>query len=203
MSPSVDVDAIDSTPMPYLPASVMPDGLMLDATAIGIVSCRGRICSAASFSSNQSLWYVKRSPREQPHAHADGFVLPVAEQVRRDAVRARVGRKGAGAGAEDDPPAGHVVELHDALADVERVVIRQRHDAGAEADALRALAGGREEQLGRGDHLPAGRVVLAHPELVVAELVEERRELEVTLQQQARVLAERMVRSQEGAEAQA
>ena len=33
----------------------MPDGLIDDATAIGIVSCSGRICSAASFSSNQSL----------------------------------------------------------------------------------------------------------------------------------------------------
>ena len=32
-------------------------------------------------------------------------------------------------------PAGHVVELHDALGDVERVVVGQRNDAGAEPDA--------------------------------------------------------------------
>ena len=53
--PSVDVDAIDSAPMPYLPASCMPDGEMLDATVIGMSSCSGRICSAASFSVNHSL----------------------------------------------------------------------------------------------------------------------------------------------------
>ena len=107
------------------------------------------------------------------------------------------------AGTEDDPASGHVVELHHALAHVERVVVGQRHDAGAEPDSLRALTRRREEQLGRSDHLPAGGVVLAHPELVVAELVENRRELEVALQQQGRVLAERMVRGEECTEAQA
>ena len=52
--PSVEFEAIDSTPMPYLPASCMPDGEIDDATAIGISSCSGRICSWASCSSNQS-----------------------------------------------------------------------------------------------------------------------------------------------------
>jgi len=36
--PSVDVDAIDSAPMPYLPASCIPDGEMLDATVIGLTN---------------------------------------------------------------------------------------------------------------------------------------------------------------------
>ncbi len=53
-SPSALVEAIDSTPVPYLPASCIPLGLMLDAVAIGISSWNGRICSAASCSSNQS-----------------------------------------------------------------------------------------------------------------------------------------------------
>ena len=48
-------EAIDNTPMPYLPASCMPLGLMLDAVAIGIRSWIGRICNAASCSVNQSL----------------------------------------------------------------------------------------------------------------------------------------------------
>ena len=34
-SPSVEVDAIEITPQPYLPASVMPDGLIVEATATG------------------------------------------------------------------------------------------------------------------------------------------------------------------------
>jgi hypothetical protein len=45
--------------------------------------------------------------------------------------------------------------------------------------------------------------MLPHPELVVPELVERGGELEVALQQQARVLTERVVRGQEGTEAQA
>ena len=53
---------------------------------------------------------------------------------------------------------------------------------------------------GRGDHLPAARVVLAAPELVEAEPVEVRRQLDVALELQHRVLAQRMVRGDEGAE---
>ena len=59
--PSLEVEAIDRAPMPYLPASCMPDGEMLDATVIGMFSCSGRICNAASFSVNHSLSWVKRS----------------------------------------------------------------------------------------------------------------------------------------------
>ena len=35
--PSVVIDPMESTPMPYLPASVIPDGDTIDATAHGIV----------------------------------------------------------------------------------------------------------------------------------------------------------------------
>ena len=52
--PSVDTEPTDSTPMPYLPARVMPDGLIIDATAAGIRSWRGRIWSAASRRVNHS-----------------------------------------------------------------------------------------------------------------------------------------------------
>ena len=49
-------------PMPCLPASVMPDGLICEATANGISSCNGSSCSAASCNVNQSLFAVTRSP---------------------------------------------------------------------------------------------------------------------------------------------
>jgi hypothetical protein len=104
------------------------------------------------------------------------------------------------AAAEHGATAGHVVELHHALGHVERVVVRQRDHAGAEADGVGALAGGGEEHLGRGDHLPAARVVLADPELVEAEAVEVRGELEVALELEGGVLAEGVVGSEEGAE---
>ena len=130
---------------------------------------------------------------------ADRLVLAVALHHRVDAERVRVGRQRARTGAEDRPPAGHVVELHHALGDVERVVVGQRYHAGAEFDALRALAGRSEEHLGRADHLPAGGMMLAAPELVVAELVEMLDQIEVAAELQQRVLADRMMRGEEGA----
>ncbi len=53
-SPSDEVEAIDSTPQPYLPARVIPEGESDDAVAISMSSCRGRIWSWASRSENQS-----------------------------------------------------------------------------------------------------------------------------------------------------
>ena len=99
-------------------------------------------------------------------------------------------------------PRGHVIELHDPLRHVERMVERQRHDAGAELDAVRALAGGGEEHLGRRDHLPARRVVLAAPELVVAEPVEVLGQIQVAAELERRMLADRMMWGEEGAETQ-
>ena len=78
----------------------------------------------------------------------------------------------------------------------------QRRDAGAEADVLGALRGGGDEDLGRGDDLVAGRVVLAEPGLVEAEVVEVLDQLEVALERQRRVLADRVERGQEDPELQ-
>ena len=137
LSPSSASEPIEMTPMPCLPASVMPDGLICEATANGMSSCSGRSCSAASCSVNQSLLWVTRSPLQQPADDADRLVLAVALRHRVDAERVRVGGQRARARAEDRPAAGHVVELHHALRDVERVVVGQRDDAGGELDALR------------------------------------------------------------------
>ena len=173
-------------PMPYLPASVMPDGLICEATANCMSSCSGRSCRAASCSVYHSVFLVTRSPLEQAADDADRLVLAVALGHRVDAERVGVGRQRAGARAEDGAAARHVVELHHALRHVEGMVVGQRDHAGAELDALGALAGGGQEHLGRGDHLPARRVVLAAPELVVAELVEVLDELEVAAELQGR-----------------
>src|SRR5215475_5511765 len=103
--------------------------------------------------------------------------------------------------AEDHPSSGHVVELHHALCHVERVVIRQRDDAGGELNALRTFASGGQEHLGRADHLPAAGMMLAAPELLVAELVQLLDEVEIATELEHRMLADRMVRSEERAEA--
>ena len=47
--------------MPYLPASCMPLGLMLEAHVIGMFSCTGSSCSCASRNVNQSLSWLNRS----------------------------------------------------------------------------------------------------------------------------------------------
>ena len=68
-----------------------------------------------------------------------------------------------GPAAEHDPATRHVVELDDAVRDVQRVVIRQRHDTGAEAEVLGAFGRGGDEDLRRVDRLHPRRVVLADP----------------------------------------
>ena len=138
---------------------------------------------------------------EQPADDADRLVLPVAQHHRIDAERVRVGGQRTGARAEDRASAGHVIELHHALGDIERMVIGQRHHSGREHDAPGALAGGGEEHLGRADHFPAAGVVLAAPEFVVAEFVQQLDEIEIAAELQHRVLADGMMRGEEGAEA--
>ncbi len=124
---------------------------------------------------------------EQPADHADRLILAVAQQHRIDAQRMRIRRQRAGTGAEDHPPTGHPVELHDALRDVERVVIGQGHDAGRQLDALRPFPGRGQEHLGRGDHLPAAGMMFAAPEFVIAEPVQMLDEIDVAAELQQRV----------------
>ena len=75
-SPSFDSEPIEMIPMPCLPASVMPDGLICEATANGISSCRGSNCSAASCIVNQSLFAVTRSPLNSRR------IMPMASSCR-------------------------------------------------------------------------------------------------------------------------
>src|SRR6202044_3511448 len=60
-----------------------------------------------------------------------------------------------------------------------------------------------QKHLGRGDHLPARGMMLATPELVIAERVELLDQIEVAAELQHRVLADRMMRGEEGAELEA
>src|SRR4029077_8047760 len=109
----------------------------------------------------------------------------------------------AGSGAEDRASTRHVIELHHALGDVERMVIGQRDNPGRQPDAFGALARGGEEHLGRRDHLPAAGVVLAAPEFIIAEFVQQLDEIEIATELQHRMFADGMVRGEEGAEAKA
>ena len=57
----------------------------------------GRICSAASFMVNQSLFAVTRSPLNRRRMIRDRLVLAVALRHRVDAERVRVGGQRTGA----------------------------------------------------------------------------------------------------------
>ena len=125
LMPSVELEAIDSTPMPYLPASCMPDGEIDDATAIGISSCSGQDLQLGVVELEPVALVVEAVvAAQQADDDAERLVLAVAQQHRVDAVGAGVGRQGAGTGAEDRPAPRHVVELDHPLGDVERVVVR-------------------------------------------------------------------------------
>jgi hypothetical protein len=93
-----------------------------------------------------------------------------------------------------------MVELYDALRDVERVMVGQRNDPGSKPDALGALGRHGQEQLRRGDHLPAGGVMFAAPELVKAQFVQMLGQSQIALKLQSRMFANRMMRCQECAE---
>jgi hypothetical protein len=96
------------------------------------------------------------------------------------------------------PAAGHVIQLHDALRDVERMVIRQRNDTGGELDAFRPLARRGEEHFGGRDHFPAAGMMFAAPEFVIAKPIEMLDQIEVATKLQHRMLANRMMRGQKG-----
>lgn len=107
-----------------------------------------------------------------------------------------------GTDAEDQAAARQVVEEGDALGHLERVVVRQVDDGGAEADARGALRRGGDHQVGRGDGLPAAAVVLADQHLVEADALRVLDELQVALERERGVLPRRVRGHHEHAELQ-
>ncbi len=142
-----------------------------------------------------------RLAAQQANDAGEGLVHAVALLGHRDAHHVGVGRQGAGADPENHSPAGDVIQLVHAVGQHEGVVIGQGRDAGAQADMPGALGGRGDEQLRAGDDLVAGRVVLTDPGFVVAECVHQLHELEISLDRQRRVLAQRVERRDEGFEA--
>ena len=139
---------------------------------------------------------------EQAADDADGLVLTVAKEHRIDPEAVSVRSQRARSGPEDHPSARHVVELHDPLSHVVRMVVRQGHHPGGELDTLRSLARRGEEHFRRRDHLPPAGMMLAAPEFVVPKLVQALNEVEVAAELQHRMLADGMVGGEKRAEVQ-
>ena len=137
--PPISPAPSDSTPTPCVPAHTMPDGDVVLATAIGIEPFTGSICSRASCSSNQSTGGVTTSPASRR------MMTPSASSMRGRWVTGSMPIitaseiERAGPDAEHRPTVRQVVELHEAVGDHHRVVVRQADDARAEPDVLGAL----------------------------------------------------------------
>ena len=133
---------------------------------------------------------------QQSADDADRFVLTISLHHRIDPEHVGVGRQRTRAATEDHPTTRHVIELHDALGHVERVVIWQGNHAGAEPDAVGPLAGSGEEHLRRRDHLPAGGVVFAAPEFIESQLVQTFHEVQIPPELQRGIFPDGMMRCQ-------
>nr|WP_261403396.1 hypothetical protein [Chenggangzhangella methanolivorans] len=75
----------------------------------------------------------------------------------------------------------------------QRVLVGQRHDAGAEPDVPGLRRHISEEDHRIGDDLAAGRMVLADPGLVIGEPVDQLDRLEITLERDRHVLGGRRI----------
>ncbi len=97
---------------------------------------------------NQSVSRLTGSSlRKQGEDRLERLLHHPALLDRVDAHDVGVGGQRARPGAEDQPAPGEVVEQHEPVGDQPRVVVRQRHDAGAELDVLGPLGGGGDEDL--------------------------------------------------------
>ena len=77
----------------------------------------------------------------------------------------RVGRERAGREPRDVAAARHVIEPHETVGEVDRVVVREQVGGGAEPDAGRLLGGGGDHQVRSRAGLVPDRVVLGEEHL--------------------------------------
>ena len=202
--PCFVVAAIESNPVPYVPAALAPVGEIDAATATSMFgSLYGFNCRRASCRVNQSVCLRHGLAAEQRHDRVERLVHARALHVGGDAEHVRVGGELSGPATEHGAPAREVVEQHEAIREHQRVVVGERVHAAAEPDVLGAGRGRGDEHLGRRDDLEAARVVLADPDLVEAEAVEVLDQVEVALECERRVLPGRVERGHEESEAHA
>ena len=199
--PRSSVAPIDSRPMPCLPASRAPVGEATAATASGMPPSEyGASCSWASNSS----WVAVLAVTVSPASSRTTMSRLVSSSSRVSVGVSPIIAESVGSEPGPTPPIIRPwVRWSSSIsrsADPQRVVVRQRDDAGAEPDPLGALRGRGDENLWRTDDLAARRVVLADPHLVEAEPVEVFDELEVALQRKRRVGACAMKRRDEVSE---
>ena len=105
--------------------------------------------------------------------------------------------------AQHHAPARHVIQLHKALRDQQRVVIGQACDARTKLDVLGAFRRRRDHNLRARDGFPASGMMLPNPGLIKAQMVKPFDQFQIAREPKCRVVANPMKRGQENAEAKA
>ena len=147
--PCLVVAAIESSPVPYLPAAFAPVGEIDAATATSMFgSLYGFNCRRASCSVNQSVCFVTVSPRKS------AMITSSASSMRGRCVSAGMPSMCASDVSCPGPqpsiarPRVRWSSSTKRSASINGLVIGERVHAAAEADVLRARRGRRDEHLG-------------------------------------------------------
>ena len=112
-------------PMPCFPASVIPDGLNIEATAHWYFCLHGQDVQPRIVHVEPVAFVAEPLAAEQSLEHCDAFILAIPKGHGIDTERMSVGGKGAGPGTEQRSTARHVIQLHDALRNVKRMMVGQ------------------------------------------------------------------------------
>ena len=142
---------------------------------------------------------IHRLTIQQADQRLNRFFHAIANARGRDCLHVGIGRQRARPDAKYHPPAGHVVELANAIGEDVGMMIRQRRHAGAELDAPRALRDCGNKQLRARHNFPAARMMLANPGFVVVELIRPFDELHVMFEGENRILVRGRMGRNEGA----
>ena len=200
--PCFAVAAIDSMPMPCLPAPRGPVGEKDAATATSKHgSLYGFSCRRASWSVNPSVCMVTVSPRSRRmiasrhcsmrgRCSSAGIPSMCASDVSWPGPQPSIAR-----------PRVRWSSSTMRSASINGWWYGSELDAGAELDVLGPLRGDGDEDLGRCDDLEPGGVVLADPGLVEPEAVHRHDQVEVSLDRECRVLPDRVEGGHEVSEA--
>ena len=137
---------------------------------------------------------------EQPQDYPQRLVHAFPLCLVGDSHHVGVAGQGTRPDPKQHPAVGHVVKLHHAVGDHQRVMVRQAHDAGAQFDVTGPLGRGGDEDLRRGDDFPSRRMVLADPGFIETQGVHPVDQLQVAVQGQCWVLSDPMKRPHEGTE---
>lgn len=95
-----------------------------------------------------------------------------------------------------------MIKLRHPIGDHQRMMVRKRHNSGAEPDVNGQLRRGGDEHLGTSYDLDAARMMLSDPCLVISQAVQMHQQLHVARQSLRGILDHRVIWGEEYAQSQ-